>query len=475
MYNRFYQRRVRVLTILGDIFAINVAFMLAYYVRYSLQWIQPVTFAQPYIAYLGQQMLFTLLIVLVFQQTRVWVRKRGEFWIDEFSRASYSILAAMAMMVFITFFIQPLVFSRLLLVWLLIFSIALIGLARLLRRSFLSILYRRNIGVDNVILVGSGEVARSVLRTLLARPDLGFKAIGYLDNGDRGNKIGSGRIPHLGSWEDLPLVLEEKPETHTVFIALPIGLQEITGRIVRMCQAARVNAQVVPDLFELSLSRVEFNNMGGIPTFGIRDLRISSIGRVLKRVIDLVIVSIGTIPSLVVGGLIALAIKMDSPGPVFFEQVRVGKGGEEFVLYKFRSMVENAEAMKDDLMEQNEATGPLFKMKDDPRRTRVGTFLRKTSLDELPQLINVAKGEMSLVGPRPPLPDEVAEYKPWHKQRLSVTGGITGLWQVSGRSDLTFDEQCLLDIYYIENWSLTLDMRLLLQTIPHALFGRGAY
>ena len=152
-----------------------------------------------------------------------------------------------------------------------------------------------------------------------------------------------------------------------------------------------------------------------------------------------------------------------------------GKNGRPFKMYKFRSMVVNADQHKESLKQYNQADGPIFKMKDDPRMTRVGRFIRRSSLDELPQIYNVLLGQMSLVGPRPPLAEEVAAYKPWHNQRLSVIGGITGLWQVSGRSDLTFDELCLLDIYYIENWSLALDIRILLQTIPHSLFGRGAY
>ena len=173
--------------------------------------------------------------------------------------------------------------------------------------------------------------------------------------------------------------------------------------------------------------------------------------------------------------VIAIAIRIDSPGPVFYSGVRVGRKGKLFDMFKFRSMVLDADAQKEELKEWNEADGPIFKIKEDPRLTKVGRWLRRSSLDELPQLYNVLLGQMSLVGPRPPLPEEVAEYKQWQRQRLSVIGGITGLWQVSGRSDLTFDELCLLDIYYIENWSLTLDIRILLQTIPRALFGRGAY
>jgi exopolysaccharide biosynthesis polyprenyl glycosylphosphotransferase len=270
-------------------------------------------------------------------------------------------------------------------------------------------------------------------------------------------------------------ILEEQERMHTIFIALPVNMH---GQIMALLSVARrhhVKAQVVPDLLQMSLNRVEFINMAGIPMLGAREMRISRAGRIAKRVLDLAIVILLGIPALLLAVVIAIAVRLDSPGPVFYSGVRVGPKSKLFDMYKFRSMVLGAEEQKEALKERNEADGPIFKIKDDPRLTKVGRWLRRSSLDELPQLYNVLLGQMSLVGPRPPLPEEVAEYKQWQRQRLSVIGGITGLWQVSGRSDLTFDELCLLDIYYIENWSLTLDMRILLQTIPHALFGRGAY
>ena len=173
--------------------------------------------------------------------------------------------------------------------------------------------------------------------------------------------------------------------------------------------------------------------------------------------------------------LVALIVRLDSPGPVLFRQERVGRSGKPFKMFKFRSMVEGADAEQEELARGEEVDGRRFKLRVDPRVTRVGGFLRRTSLDELPQFYNVVRGEMSLVGPRPALPDEVAHYQEWHKQRLEVVPGITGLWQVSGRSDIPFDEMVLLDVYYIENWSLGLDLRMLLQTVPKVLFGQGAY
>lgn len=468
---------IRITTILSDILLINIAFALAYIVRYQWQLVLsvPEPFSAPYSSYLGQQLILNILLVITFSQSNVWQRRRGEFWIDEVSRIVYATATGITLMMAITFFFQPSPFSRLLLVWALVIIVFLIALARLVRRFILYLFYRKGVGVDWVLVVGSGETGRGVIRTLLARPDLGYRAIGYLVDGTQENNIGLGRISHLGEYADLSAVLHQHPHIHTVFIALPGEMHQQISSAVDVCQQYNVRAQVVPDLLQLSLNRVEFINMAGIPMLGVRDVRISPLQRTLKRALDLVIIAVCAIPALVLTAIIAVAIKLESQGPVFYCGERVGRNGKLFRMYKFRSMVLNADAQKANLMALNEADGPIFKIKDDPRLTKIGRILRRLSLDELPQLYNILLGQMSLVGPRPPLPEEVAEYKSWHRQRLSVIGGLTGLWQVSGRSDLTFDELCLLDIYYIENWSLSLDLRILLQTVPYALFGRGAY
>ncbi|MBK8904231.1 MAG: sugar transferase [Anaerolineaceae bacterium] len=468
-------QRIRLATILSDMLLVNVGFALAYVIRYQWQWLRPVIFQEPFSDFVGQLVLLNILLIFTFAQVRVWRRKRGEFWVDELSRITYAVAAGIGLLSMIAFFVQPTPFSRLMYFWAFMAIVVLIGLARLLRRLLLGLLYQRGILADRVLVIGSGEVGRSLIRTLLARPDLGYRAIGYLHDGLSENNIGLGRIPNLGVFTDLPQTLALWPQLHTVFIALPGEMHQQISQILQVCQQHGVPAQVVPDLLQLSMNRVEFNNMAGIPTLGIREVGINRTQQVAKRLLDLVVVLVGGIPALLVMGIIALAIKLDSPGPIIYKAARVGKNGRPFQMYKFRSMVVDADRHKEALKQFNQADGPIFKMKDDPRMTRVGRFIRRASLDELPQIYNVLRGQMSLVGPRPPLAEEVAEYKPWHKQRLSVIGGITGLWQVSGRSDLTFDELCLLDIYYIENWSLSMDIRILLQTIPHSLFGRGAY
>jgi exopolysaccharide biosynthesis polyprenyl glycosylphosphotransferase len=468
-------KSIRAITIVVDLILMNLAFALAYVVRYVYEWPLPVQFHEPYSSYAGQQVVLNILMVLTLSQGRVWNRRRGEFWVDELSRITYATAAGITLMMAVTFFLQPTPFSRLLLFLALVFIVLFISLARLLRRWILSFLYQRGKAVDRVLVVGSGETGRGLIRTLLARPDLGFQAVGYLDDGTQENNVGLGRIPHLGTYTDLERLLEQQPQLHTVFVALPGRMHWQTSQILRMCQQHGVKAQAVPDLLQLSLNRVEFSNMAGIPMLGAREVGITPLRRGLKRAIDLGLVALFGIPALLIMGLIAMAIRLDSPGPIFYSGDRVGRDGRLFKMFKFRSMIVGAEQQKGLLQELNEADGPVFKIRNDPRQTRVGRFLRRSSFDELPQLWNVLRGQMSLVGPRPPLPEEVAVYKPWHRQRLSVIGGMTGLWQVSGRSDLTFDELCLLDIYYIENWSLALDLRILLQTIPHSLFGRGAY
>jgi exopolysaccharide biosynthesis polyprenyl glycosylphosphotransferase len=232
---------------------------------------------------------------------------------------------------------------------------------------------------------------------------------------------------------------------------------------------------VVPDLFQLTKNQVYVEELNGIPLISTRDVSIQGWNLLVKRVFDLVFSLVGGILALPLSLLIAIVIKLDSPGPVFFKQTRIGRNGEPFQCYKFRSMVDGASTMRQELGELNEASGPLFKVRNDPRRTRVGRSIRRFSLDELPQIINVMRGEMSWIGPRPNLPDEVEQYQEWHKKRLTVSPGITGMWQVSGRSDLTFDEMVLLDIYYVENWNLAMDMGILLRSIPAIVRARGAY
>jgi exopolysaccharide biosynthesis polyprenyl glycosylphosphotransferase len=260
-----------------------------------------------------------------------------------------------------------------------------------------------------------------------------------------------------------------------VIIALPSAEHERVLEIVALCQGGGVSFRLVPDTFDLTLGTLDVDNLAGIPLIGLREHALHGLNRWIKRSIDIVVSAAALLVAAPIMVLVALAVCLDSRGPIFFPQERVGLKGRVFRIYKVRSMHVGADRMLNTLQQNNEAGGVIFKMKNDPRRTRVGRIIRKLSLDEVPQLWNVLVGDMSIVGPRPPFPREVALYEDWHHRRLEVVPGLTGLWQVSGRSDIPFDEMVMLDLYYIENWSLGLDLKIILRTIPAVLSMRGAY
>ena len=469
-------RPVRTITFLTDILLMLGAFYLGWFMRYQLEWLRPVDTFHPFRDYRSQLALYFILLVLAFWQNLVWTRQRGELFANEMLRVINAISIATAAIIVYMFVTQPLPFSRLFWAFVPLSLLCLIFVGRVIRKLTLQYLYASGRAIDKVLLIGKGETGRSVLRTLIARKDLGFSLIGFMHDGHNNDLgvIGS-RIPDMGAFDNLPNVLQKHSNLHTVFIALPANMHEDVMRLIQVCRNKGVKVQVAPDLFQLSLSRVESISMGGIPILSMREIQISLFGRIIKRLMDLTVTFIIAIPVMLVCAFIAIAIRLDSSGPVIYKAHRVGKDGRHFIMYKFRSMVVGADKAKAALQEMNEKEGPIFKIREDPRLTRVGRVIRRLSLDELPQLYNVLLGDMSLIGPRPPIQEEVDQYQEWHRQRLLVRGGVSGLWQVSGRSDLTFDEQALLDIYYIENWSFSLDLRILLQTIPYTLFGRGAY
>ncbi len=460
-----------------DFSLIVAAFFLAYYARYQLQLLRPLdeAFRAPFEPFVPYMVLFAAWLLVALQQQGLYRHLRGRSWSDEalviLNGAAQGLVVVMAL----SFALQPLVFSRLLLGYGAGFSVLLLGAARLVYRGIRQRQRRRGIGVERVLVVGAGEIGRAVLRNILARPDLGYQVVGFVDDDPERGGTDIGRLRGLGSLANLPTVVREE-KVDMVIITLSWEHQRAILDVVRECANHAVQVRIVPDLFQLKLSQVQVESLEGIPLLGVRDdIRIRSSGQVIKRVLDVGLVLLTAPFWLPVFALTALAIRLEGPGPIFYGQERVGAGGRVFRVWKFRSMVPNADALKPDLVATHGLDPRHPKIKDDPRVTRVGRIIRRLSIDELPQLFNVLKGDMSLVGPRPPTPDEVDLYEPWHRQRLETRGGITGLWQVSGRSEVPFEEMVLLDLYYIENWSLLLDLKIILRTIPHILLGEGAY
>lgn len=318
------------------------------------------------------------------------------------------------------------------------------------------------------IVVGGGEQLEEVCRALERQADTELIGVISLP----GESVPRG-IRSLGRVDDAERILRAEVVDEVVFV--------ISGTHLSQVEQAFIAAEDLGLATRLSLgflparkSRIEYEEVGGTPFLRFTTAPTHPISLAVKRAFDLAV----SIVALVVGAplflLIAIAIKLDSPGPVFFGQVRSGLNGRRFTLWKFRSMVVDAEAHLAKLRDKNEMSGPVFKMRDDPRVTRVGRFLRKTSLDELPQFWNVLLGQMSVVGPRPPLPSEVDRYERWHRRRLSVKPGLTCIWQVSGRNEIDFEDWMKLDLAYIDQWSLWLDLKIVFRTIPAVLFGRGA-
>ncbi len=456
---------------------INLAFVLSYVVRYRLGIPYPVDprYDAPfYPAYIPYAALLTILCLIMFQIDGLYERRRARRWLDELYRLVSGTMTSIVIIMAITFFVQPLIYSRGMLVLAGILIVMVLSMARLIQRIIVVRLRRRGIGVDRVLIVGAGEVGRAVIRSLLANPGLGYQIVGYVDDDPSKGDSSLGRIKGFGGIDRIADVVASE-HVDEVIVTLPWMYHRKIALIVSECERENIRVRVVPDVFQQRMQRVDLDSLNGIPLIGAGPAKMSSSALLIKRVVDLLLIGLTLPLVLLLFGVVGILIRLDSPGPVFFTQPRVGRDGRLFRIIKFRTMVVGADKMQAELANLNEADGPLFKIRDDPRRTRVGRLLRRTSLDELPQIINVLLGDMSLVGPRPGTPEEVQQYEPWQRERISVRPGMTGLWQVSGRSDIPFDEMCLLDIFYIENWSLDLDIRILLQTIPTALFGNGAY
>jgi exopolysaccharide biosynthesis polyprenyl glycosylphosphotransferase len=464
----------RILLVLLDLAMVNIAFYLAWYARYRMGLVldlDPGNYVE-HERYVPLQVGLALVFVTMLALRRLYRLPRAASALDDlstiFTAAGLSLMTLFAASTFVRYPAE----SRLTLIfaWGLITVLVVAGRAVYL--WLLGKLHQQGIGVAPTLVVGDTTVGRMIMQALAARPHLGYEVAGFVSAGGGAD---FGRFRHLGGLDDIEHVISECGIAQVV-IALPSASHESIMHIVDTCRRDGVQFRLVPDLYEMSLGRLDIDTVSGIPLMGMKEHAIIGFNFVLKRLIDIVVSLVVFALFWWVYALLAALIWLeDRGGSPFFGQERVGRGGKVFTCWKFRSMRPNAETQLDQLLEYNEAEGPIFKMRDDPRRTRMGAFIRRWSIDELPQLWNVLQGNMSIVGPRPATPREVALYEGWHRQRLETLPGITGLWQVSGRSELGFAEQVLLDIMYLENWSLGLDLRIMLRTLPAVLSGKGAF
>ena len=325
--------------------------------------------------------------------------------------------------------------------------------------------YRRR-----ALLVGSGKHIEAVAHALAGKSRTRVDLVGYISLTPRP----SNGLRSLGQLEELPDVLVRE-RVQEVIIADPDFPEERAVELVDLCHQRGVTVHVAPSTMDILTERAEFVPGQTVPLFTLRPPVFEGIDYALKRTFDLVIATVSLILLSPILLVIAVAIRLGSRGPAIYRSVRPGMAGKPFYCFKFRTMREHADQIQDDLEPLNEQSGALFKIRDDPRLTTVGRFLRRFSLDELPQLVNVVRGEMSLVGPRPLPMRDFEKLEEWHKKRYLVLPGITGLWQVSGRAELDFDDLVRLDFVYLERWSVFLDLSILLKTIPAVLSRRGAF
>lgn len=446
-----------------------LALMLAAVLRpllHQLSFVKPLTGAKmPPALFIAVPILWgiTFLVTSVYDPKRIYKA------IDEFQLVT--VATALATLIFAGLLYLTLrQFSRALFLLFILLDVSLLLSWRIIARIWFK-MGNVSVAKQRVLIVGAGDVGQRVGGMLAEYQWMGLDLSGYLDD-DPKNRAND--LPILGQVADVRYVVE-KQQIDDVVIALP---QKAYGRINELVLALHdlpVNVRVVPDYFSLALYRASVEDFGGLPLISLRDPALNEVQRMVKRLFDLAIASITIFLLLPVLGIIALIIKLDSKGPIIFLQKRVGENGRLFNMFKFRSMVVGAENLQETVKIVDADGNAIYKKANDPRVTRFGRFIRRTSLDELPQLFNVLLGNMSLVGPRPELPMLVGKYDSWQHKRLAVPQGMTGWWQINGRSDKPLHLHTQEDIYYIQNYSLWMDIYILLKTPWVVVRGRGAY
>ena len=474
------QRRRIVTTalIVGDVAMLIVATLLATVLRFN-SLLEPVDFENIGITITFWQLSFVLSAVwFVSIAAEGLYDIESLFWgAGELRRVARALALGVVGFILLTFALKMPGLSR---AWTLIawaLAVVLVWCGRLGIRGWLR--HQRLSGrmLRRTLIVGTNAEAAELVAVLRSAPDTGLVPVGCLaaTHADRlALDYMTGTVPVLGYARELSAIVGPAG-IDTVIVATSAFEHEVISRMIAELRGQDVSIHISSGLLEVLTSRLWVREVAGIPLITVKRVSLSRTNLAVKRTFDVVVSLVLLILGLPLWALIAGLIKLTSAGPVFYRQRRLGQFGREFRMFKFRSMVMDADARLAELQEHNEVAGPMFKMKDDPRATRVGSVMRKFSIDELPQLLNVIRGEMSLVGPRPPIPSEATRYTPHDWRRLEVPPGMTGLWQVSGRSQLSFAEMVRLDLFYIENWNVALDISLILRTIPAVLFARGAY
>ena len=454
-----------------DYLMLGLAGLTAYGLRTSdlfVNW-RPILFGAnlPFDRYFGLVILVGLFLLVLFAFSGLYEIRRANGVLEDFARITIAVSAGLAGVIVYGFIRREWFESRFLIFATWALAIFFVVLGRIIVRAIQKFLIRRyKIGAHNVLVIGGDELSEELISEMKGQSSLGYNLIRYFKDLD---------LPKIKQ------ILDDQP-MDDIILANPDFGREAVLELIDLCEERRLNFKFVPNLFQTLTINVEFDALAGIPLVELKRTALDGWGKILKRVMDLIGAFFLAIIFSPVMAVVAILVKLDSRGPVIYKNQRVGPDGP-FNAYKFRSMkIEyctgpeydkdgQASRLEDELAaKQSGRRGPVFKIVDDPRRTKLGRFLEQSSLDELPQFFNVLRGNMSLVGPRPHMPKEVAKYEKWHRKVFNIQPGVTGLAQISGRSEIDFDKEAKLDTYYIENWSLWLDIKILLKTPWVVLF-----
>jgi len=459
-----------------DFTMLILAAIVAYFLRFesAVTEFRPVIYELPFSEYFGGVALIAIGWIIIFALAGLYQIKRRKVS-SEFLRIFFACSTGMLAIIVIIFFQRELFSSRFLVLAVWALAIIFITVERLLVRFVQHTLYRYGIGLHRVIVVGSDKTTKSVIRMIKENPGLGYRVVKVFDEFN-------------AEVEEAILKIHKRDRIDEIILTDPKASKTMALKILSFADANHIIFKYSADLFATQATNISFETLAGVPIIEMARTPLDGWGRIFKRFFDIIgsiLLIIITSPIMII---VAILIRIESPGPTIFKNERVGKFGKKFYTYKFRSMHSKysigpqfknqnkaLEFEKDLIKEKGIKEGPVYKISDDPRVTKVGRFIRKYSIDELPQFFNVLAGSMSLVGPRPHQPREVENYKKEYMQILFIDPGITGLAQISGRSDLEFDDEAKLDIYYIENWSPWLDIWILLKTPFVVIQRKGVY
>jgi exopolysaccharide biosynthesis polyprenyl glycosylphosphotransferase len=458
-----------------DYLAAFAAFLLAYYIRPITDLIPGVQFnfgpelMPHWDDYIKLALSASLFLVFMFAVSHLYSLRVNHKFSKSFLKIVFLVTSWMMFIIAYYFLVvHQLFFSRIALIHIWLFTIIFVSIGRLFIQLIQSFLLRYGFGKRRILFIGANTLADRFCDSI--KKDRSYEIIGALES-----KIFSRskeQLQIIGVYDNLESVVKKYEVEEIIQSEMHLSDQEARG-LHSFCRSRQIKYHFIPDLIRLQTTNVEVRMTNNIPLVSLKDTSLDGWGHILKRIFDVIISSVLIIILIPFWIIIGIIIKLDSKGPVIYKSKRKYRD-KIFSVYKFRSMVCDADDLKKDLLKLNERSGPMFKIKDDPRVTKIGRFLRKTSLDEIPQLFNVLIGNMSLVGPRPHLPEEIDNYESHHYQVFALKPGMTGMAQISGRSRLDFEEEVQLDVYYIENWSLWLDIKIILKSFAVVLKADGA-